>query len=69
MNWLIFATVCISSSHTLQTPKFFVFYKPFDEYLKVEQSKMNLPTAPTRIKVKRTEICIFAAPLQMNCRE
>ena len=37
MKWLIFATVCISSSHTLQTPKFFVFYKPFDEYLKVEQ--------------------------------
>ena len=26
---------------------------------------MNLP----KIKLKRTEICIFAAPLQMSCRE
>ena len=30
---------------------------------------MNLPTATTKIKLKRTEICIFAAPLQMSCRE
>ena len=30
---------------------------------------MNLPKATTKIKLKRTEICIFAAPLQMNCRE
>ena len=30
---------------------------------------MNLPKATTKIKLKHTEICIFAAPLQMNCRE
>ena len=30
---------------------------------------MNLPTATTKIKLKRTEICIFASPLKMSCRE
>ena len=30
---------------------------------------MNLPTATTKIKLKRIEICIFASPLKMSCRE
>ena len=29
----------------------------------------NLPTVTTKIKLKRTEICIFASSLKMSCRE